>query len=112
MHVLFVHRTFPAQFGHIAEHLVNRMGWRCTYVCEGEAAVVAGIEKVPYQARGGASEHNSPYSRNFENCIAHCTGVFEALKARPDIRPDLVVAHSGFGSSLFLRELYRDAPLV
>jgi glycosyltransferase involved in cell wall biosynthesis len=38
-------------------------------------------------------------------------GVYEALKARPDIRPDVVVAHSGFGSSLFLPHLY-DAPIV
>ena len=33
------------------------------------------------------------------------------MKARPDIRPDLVVGHSGFGSTLFLRELY-DCPII
>src|SRR5262249_34677030 len=34
-----------------------------------------------------------------------------ALRDRPDIRPDLIVGHSGFGSTLFLRELYR-CPLI
>jgi glycosyltransferase involved in cell wall biosynthesis len=37
--------------------------------------------------------------------------VYEALKVRPDIQPDLVVAHSGFGTSLFLPHLY-DAPVI
>ena len=43
--------------------------------------------------------------------MGHAHGVYEALKRRPDVRPDLVVAHSGFGSSLFLPHLY-DAPVV
>src|SRR5262249_13475849 len=32
-------------------------------------------------------------------------------QARPDIRPDLIVGHSGFGSTIFLRDLY-DRPLI
>ena len=32
MHVLYVHQNFPAQFGHIADHLVKNKGWRCTFV--------------------------------------------------------------------------------
>lgn len=37
--------------------------------------------------------------------------MYEALKSRPDLKPDLIVAHSGFGSSLFLPYLY-DAPII
>src|SRR5262249_15411067 len=47
-----------------------------------------------------------------ENTIWHAHAVYEALKARPDVRPDLIVGHSGFGSTLFLRELYGDTPIV
>jgi len=47
----------------------------------------------------------------FENAVGHARGVYEALKGRRDVRPDLVVAHSGFGSSLYLPYLY-DAPIV
>ena len=112
MHVVFVHQNFPAQFGHIAAHLVNELGWRCSYICEHEPAVVAGIEKVQYKAKGGATIHNSFYTRTFENCVAHATGVYETLKARPDIKPDLIVAHSGFGSTLFLRELYTETRIL
>jgi glycosyltransferase involved in cell wall biosynthesis len=41
----------------------------------------------------------------------HTSAVYEALKARPDIQPDLVVGHSGFGSTLFLRQLYH-CPII
>ena len=44
MHVLYVHQNFPAQFGHIAHHLVQKHGWRCTFVSESPAGYVGGIE--------------------------------------------------------------------
>ena len=34
MHVLFVHRNFPAQFGHIAARGVAERGWKATFVSE------------------------------------------------------------------------------
>src|SRR6185295_18165163 len=79
MHVLYVHQNFPAQFGHIAHHLVEKLGWRCSFVSETPAGNVGG---------------------------------YRAMKARPDIRPDLIVGHSGFGSTLFLRELYPEVPVI
>lgn len=113
MHVLYVHQNFPAQFGHIARVLARRPGWRCTFVSRTQASgLLDGIERIPYRTRGGATIHNHFCSRTFENAVWHCDGVYEALKARPDVRPDVIVAHSAFGSSLFLRELYRDVPVV
>jgi glycosyltransferase involved in cell wall biosynthesis len=44
--------------------------------------------------------------------VWHCDGVYKALKARSDVKPDLIIGHSGFGSTLFLRELYPDVPII
>ncbi len=112
MHILFVHQNYPAQFGHIARHLVRAHGLECTFVTTrppGEED--AGVRLVPYRPVGGAHAQSHYCSRSFENAVAHCHGVYEACRARPDLRPDLVVGHSGFGSTLFLRELY-GCPLV
>ncbi len=112
MHVLFVHQNFPAQFGHIAAHLVEKMKWQCSFVSETPPGVAGGIRKIQYQTTGGATKSNHFCSRTFENTIWHCEGVYRAMRQMKDFRPDLIVGHSGFGSTLFLRELYPDVPCV
>jgi glycosyltransferase involved in cell wall biosynthesis len=102
----------PAQFGHIARHLIRARGWPCTFVSNTPAGEVDGIKKIAYTTEGGARETTHYCSRTFENAIWHAHGVFEACKARPDLRPDLIVGHSGFGSTMFLPELYPDVPIV
>jgi glycosyltransferase involved in cell wall biosynthesis len=112
MRVVFVHQNYPAQFGHIARELVAKHGWECYFVSERPPGRDAGVERIQYTLRGGATERTHFCGRSFENAIWHSHAVFEALKARPDIQPDLIVGHSGFGSTLFLRELYPSARLL
>ncbi len=111
MHLLFVHQNYPAQFGHIAAHLVKQHGYRCTFVSQKPAGMFDGVERVQYLLRGGATARTHYCSRTFENMTWHADGIYRALRARPDLRPDLVVAHAGMGPALFLRELY-DCPVV
>jgi glycosyltransferase involved in cell wall biosynthesis len=112
MHVLYVHQNFPAQFGHIARHLVDKLGWRCSFLSETPGGVAGGIEKIQYKVAGGATKSNHFCSRTFENTVWHSDAVFQALRTRPDLKPDLIVGHSGFGSTLFLRELYPTVPVI
>ena len=106
MHVLFVHQNFPAQFGHIARCLVKDHGFRCTFVSQHPPGHGDGTERIQYHVKGGATEKTHYCGRSFENALWHSHAVFEALRARPDIKPDLIVGHSGYLSTSFLRELY------
>jgi glycosyltransferase involved in cell wall biosynthesis len=113
VHVLYVHQNFPAQFGHIAGYLIREQGWRCTFVSQTDPGTVAGIRKVRYEPVGGATRRTHYFSRTFENAVAHAHGVYRALKPMKEtIRPDLIVGHSGFGSTLFLPELWPNVPIV
>jgi glycosyltransferase involved in cell wall biosynthesis len=111
MHILFIHQNFPAQFGHIAAYLVRHKGFRCTFLSQHAPGNVGGIERIQYVLRSGATEATHYCSRSFENAIWHSHAIYQALEKRADIRPDLIVAHSGFLSPIFLRELY-DCPIV
>jgi glycosyltransferase involved in cell wall biosynthesis len=111
MHVLYVHQNFPAQFGHIAAHLIAE-GWRATFVSLTPPGTVAGIEKIQYHVTGGPTRDSHFCSRTFESTMWHCDGVYRALRDRSDVKPDLIVAHAGLGSALFLRELYPDVPVL
>ncbi len=112
MHVLFIHQNFPAQFGHIARHLIRKGGWSCSFVSQTPAGMVDGIRKITYTNKGGARQSTHYCSRTFENAIWHAHAVYDACKADRDLRPDLIVGHSGFGSTLFLPELYPGVPIV
>lgn len=111
MRILFVHQNFPAQFGHIAHYLTREHGIECAFVTNRAPTGHEGMPIVHYAPRGGARQTTHYCSRTFENAIAHAHGVYEACKARRDLKPDLIVGHSGFGSTLFLRELF-DCPII
>jgi glycosyltransferase involved in cell wall biosynthesis len=111
MHVLFVHQNFPAQFGHIAEYLIRQKGFRCTFASQKSPGTWAGVERIQYHVKSGATDKTHYCSRTFENAIWHSHALYEALHVRADIQPDLVVAHSGFLTTVFLRDLY-PCPMV
>jgi len=111
MHVLFVHQNFPAQFGHIASYLIRHHGFQCTFVSQKPDGQEGGIRRIEYKLQGGATKQTHYCSRSFENYIWHSHAVYETLKAHPEIKPDLVIGHSGFGTTLFLADLYR-CPII
>ena len=105
MHILFVHQNYPAQFGHVAAYLARR-GFRCTFVSRLPPGTENGVERVQFDLKGGATEATHFGSRSFESATWQSHAVYDALKARPDVRPDLIVGHSGYLTTTLLRELY------
>jgi hypothetical protein len=98
MHVLFVHPNYPAQFRHVAPRLAANCGWTCTFATNNTATPdLPGVRRVMYRPTCGATATTPLPMRPFHNAYGHAQGVYEALKARPEVKPDLVVAHSGFG---------------
>lgn len=113
MHVLFVHKNFPAQFGHIGARGVSERGWTASFVSEKPPGSAGGVSNIQYRPRGSAGDESHYLSRTFENGVWHAAGVYEALKpVSAAVKPDLIVGHSGWGSTLFLRELYPDAKVI
>lgn len=111
MKVLFFHPNYPGQFGPIAHALARSGQNQVRFVATTGPASIPQIQRINYKPGGGATASTHYCSRTFENTIWHSHAVFNAMKAVPDFQPDLIVGHSGFGSTLFLRELYR-CPII
>jgi glycosyltransferase involved in cell wall biosynthesis len=109
--ILFAHPNFPAQFGPALHRLASRPDVECSFVSRTGAGEIEGVRRIRYELRGGATRSTHYCSRTFENAVWNAHAVYEACKATADLEPDLVVGHSGFGTTLFLRELY-DCPIV
>jgi glycosyltransferase involved in cell wall biosynthesis len=119
MRVLFVHRAFPAQFGRLAAELTRRYGWRCHFLVEHlshcpppSAEMLADLDVRPWpRPAGRTKDAETPWPQIHGQALACARTVFDAVRARPDLRPDLVVGHGGLVPTLLLRELL-DCPLL
>jgi glycosyltransferase involved in cell wall biosynthesis len=112
MHVLFVHQAYPSQFGPVAEWMSRLKNHRVTFLSTDRSRRYGAIENIYYEAPPPATPVKTiSWTREFEMKLRHCRGVIGALKKRRDIRPDLVVGHSGFGSTLLIPEVL-DCPIV
>ncbi len=109
MHVLFVHQNYPAQFGHLANHMEQKLGWKTTFLTKwkGEKGMTPLLK---YEPKRGSTQQTHFLSRNFTNCAAQAQGVYAAAQQMQE-RPDIVLGHSGFGSTLLLKELFH-CPVV
>ncbi len=120
MHVLFIHDAFPAQFGRLALELTKRYGWKCSFLVEDlsrcptptpEMLQQLDIQKLPL-SDDLRKNREIPWAQVYGRYLESCRAVYEAVRARPDGRPDLVVAHSGRGApTLFLPEVL-DCPII
>lgn len=118
MNILFIHQNFPGQFKFLAPALAQqghtvvamtmqkidpqaqRDGWQ-------------GVRLVPYAASRGTTPNVHPWVSDFETKTIRGEACFRAalqLQAQ-GFMPDIVVAHPGWGESLFLKEVWPAAKL-
>lgn len=112
MRILFIHPSYPGQFGHIARSLAAEYGDECTFVCEEVHEDDAATRTIAYKPLG-PDRPTGYLIQDFESALSHAYGVYEALKPHRDrLAPDLVVGHANWGSSLFVPELFPDVPVI
>ena len=112
MKILFLHNNFPAQFGALGQYLA-REGWEVTFMTQREGASAEGIDTVVYRDReapAGTKPH--PLTNAITKAVvtgASAVEVAEVLRAKRDYRPDVVMAHSGWGPGMALKDVWPDA---
>ena len=118
MRILFVHCNYPAQFRHLSKHLAAKPENEVVYLCQNKewtANNVPDIKLARYQlGREPKSELCHPYLRRYETAVLHGQAALrEALRLRQDgFNPDLIIGHSGFGNTLYLKEVWPDSKFV
>ena len=120
MKILFIHDAFPAQFGRLGLELTRRHGWRCEFLVQSlsscptptpEMLQTLELHKMPLTAEHRSSD-GIPWPQIYGHYLDQCQTVHDAIRAKPQLRPDLIVAHGGRGApTLFLREVV-DCPII
>ena len=119
MNILFIHQNFPGQFKFLAPalvqqgHNVQAMTMQKLATDATGSATAHGVTLFPYEPSMGSTANIHPWVVDFESKIIRAEGCFRAalkLKAK-GFTPDVIIAHSGWGESLFLKEVWPDAKL-
>ena len=113
MRALFVHNNFPAQFRDLAPALAAEPGNDVVFATQEPLRTLPGVRKVAWQtARRGKQIH--PYLRVLGDAVAEGQGALRMAAAlrRDGFVPDVVIGHSGFGPTLFLREAFPEAKFI
>lgn len=114
MNILIIHQNFPGQFKFLAPALAAQ-GHRVVAMTmqKIQAQKWQGVELVPYQAARGSTQGIHPWVGDFETKAIRGEACFrEALKLRETgFMPDMIIAHHGWGESLFLNEVWPRARL-
>jgi len=114
MNVLFIHQSFPGQFKFLAPELV-RLGHKVVALthevitgCDWQ-----GVRVVPYQTLRSSTSDIHPWVIDFETNVIYAESCFRAaLRLREEgFVPDVIVAHPGWGESLFLKDVWPSAKL-
>jgi len=114
MNYLFVHQNFPAQYRHVVRQLASQPGNRVYFITQPNDNSMAGVHKVTYprDQRGIINCHS--YSAELDRAIHTGATVADVCRTLRDqgFRPDLIVGHSGWGETLFVKDVFPDIPLL
>lgn len=115
MNILLIHQNFPGQFKFLAPALVQQGHTVVAMTMQKtEAKEWQGVKLVPYTASRGTTQNVHPWVSDFETKTIRGEACFRAalnIKAQ-GFTPDVIIAHHGWGESLFLKEVWPDAKLA
>ena len=113
MKILFVHQNFPGQFPHLAPALAAR-GHEVLALTDEKNQRGSAVRVVKYAAPPRLADV-PPLARSYAEATQRgwlAARGARALRDRHGYVPDLILGHSGWGETLFLREIWPDARLL
>jgi glycosyltransferase involved in cell wall biosynthesis len=114
MKVLFIHQNFPGQFKFLAPALAQAGHDVSAMIMQKvDAPYWQGVRLVPYGVDRGSTAGIHPWLVDFETKTVRGEACFRAaLRLRETgFVPDVIVAHPGWGESLFLKHVWPEAKL-
>jgi len=114
MNILFIHQNFPAQFKYLAPTLVQQ-GHQVSAMLMSKTTLSSwqGVQLIPYQRTRGTTPNLHPWVTDIETKTIRGEACFRAAMTLKSsgYTPDLVIAHPGWGESLFIKEVWSNTTL-
>src|SRR5690606_20099270 len=115
MKILFIHQNFPGQFKHLAPALAAIPGNQVTALTlrSGERSQWMGVKVQHYGLKRGTGKDTHPWVSDLEAKVIRAEACFHAAQAMKQrgYSPDIIIAHPGWGETLFIKEVWPEARL-
>ena len=113
MNILFLHPNFPAQFRHLAIALGQDSTHTVVFGTANRNGQIPGVHKVIYTPAREAGMETHPYVRSLENAalVGQATYRMAHQLKEQGFYPDVILGHSGWGPTLFMKDLFPNAQL-
>ncbi|MCX7175677.1 MAG: glycosyltransferase family 4 protein [Proteobacteria bacterium] len=115
MNILFIHQNFPGQFKFLAPTLASNPAHTVIAMTMQKVSDTEwqGVKLVPYAASRGTTPNVHPWVGDFETKTIRGEACFRAaLQLREQgFTPEVIIAHPGWGESLFLKDVWPKAKL-
>ena len=114
MKILFLHPNFPAQFRHLATVLGQDRKNTVVFATNRPEGNIAGVNKIVYEKSRAARPETHHYVRPLENAVLEAQAVYRIAQKLKDqgFYPDVVYGHSGWGPTLFMKDVFSKATLL
>lgn len=114
MKILCIHQNFPGQYKHLAPALA-RLGHQVVALTPKveKPTTWNGVQVIPYRINGRSTQGIHPWVLDFETKVLRGSCCYRAALALRDrgFEPDVILAHHGWGESLFLKDVWPKARL-
>ncbi len=113
MKILFIHQNFPGQFIHLAPALAKLPGYEVRALGINPRPVPAGVTVSLHKPSRGNSRDSHPLLTDLESKIIRGESAYHAIRAlkQNGFTPDIVLAHPGWGESIFLADVWPHAKI-
>ncbi|RYB02194.1 glycosyltransferase family 4 protein [Lichenibacterium ramalinae] len=111
---LFIHQNMPGQFMHLVMHLRDR-GHNVFFITKNKTNRLSRVTNLVYTPAREVGKELHPYLRSTEEGILNGQGVFrgiQRLQRELNFKPDVVVGHSGWGETMFVKDALPDVPVL
>jgi len=114
MKILFVHQNFPGQFGALARHLASDPDNTVFALRSPPGGSFPNVNVIPYQFLSVPLENQHPLlvEQEAKMLRAEAAAATAEKMKESGFYPDVIIAHSGWGEALFLKEVWPEARLI
>jgi glycosyltransferase involved in cell wall biosynthesis len=114
MKVLFVHQNCPGQFKHLAPRLAAIPGNEVVFLTRPGKPDLPNVRKLEYEPAREPAKTTHRYLLLMEEAVLNAQAVAKVAQEakKQGFRPDVIVAHVGWGEALYLKNIWPGVPLL